>query len=158
MKIEPVPYWKTVMSPTEKKADVLNWKCPQLKKYIIENYILLNQRNSYNYYHCFIQKFCTIQKVWIQNEWEVDSFWMSFRVKLLYIWEIFLEGEFEVLFWRVTLTWLLEVQNVFLMINFDVWDRLGLVWTIFGIVRLCKSIFIGRLCENHQMWAFSKLL
>ena len=62
-------------------------------------------------------------------------------------------------FFRVILMWLLEVQNVFLMINFDVWDRLGLVWSIFDIIVLWTSIFHWHiLCENKQIWAFIRLL
>ena len=49
---------------------------------------------------------------------------------------------------------LTEVQNVFLMINFDVWDRLGHVWTIFDIVWLWKSIFHSQICEEFvSKWA-----
>ena len=50
--------------------------------------------------------------------------------------------------------WLLEVQNVFLMINFDVWDRLGHVWTIFDTVGLLGSIFHCHICEDFvSKWA-----
>ena len=49
---------------------------------------------------------------------------------------------------------LIEVQNVFLMINFDVWDRLGHVWTIFDTVELLGSIFHCHICEDFvSKWA-----
>ena len=40
------------------------------------------------------------------------------------------------IFLKVILMSLIEFQNVFPMINFDVWDRLGHVQTIFDIVGL----------------------
>ena len=49
---------------------------------------------------------------------------------------------------------LTEFQNVFLMINFDVWDRLGHVWTIFDTVGLLGSIFHCHICEDFvSKWA-----
>ena len=57
-------------------------------------------------------------------------------------------------FFRVILMSLIEVQNVFLMINFDVWDRLGHVWTICNIAGLWKSIFHLQNCEDFvSKWA-----
>ena len=57
-------------------------------------------------------------------------------------------------FFKVILMSLMEVQNVFLMINFDVWDRLGHVWTIFDTVGLLGSIFHCHICEDFvSKWA-----
>ena len=44
-------------------------------------------------------------------------------------------------FSRVTSIWPIEVQNVFLIINYDVPDRLGQVWDIFDTLGLQKLIF-----------------
>ena len=61
-------------------------------------------------------------------------------------------------FFKAILRWLLEVQNVFLMINFDVWDRLGLVWTIFDIIGLWKSIFHWHImCENENIYHLARI-
>ena len=57
-------------------------------------------------------------------------------------------------FFKVTLMWLREGQNVFLMINFDVWDRLGHVRTIIDTVGLLGSIFHCHICEDFvSKWA-----
>ena len=49
---------------------------------------------------------------------------------------------------------LIEVRNVFLMINFDVWDRLGHVWTFFDTVGFLGSIFHCHICEDFvSKWA-----
>ena len=57
-------------------------------------------------------------------------------------------------FSKVILMSLIEVRNVFLMINFDVWDRLGHVWTIFDTVGLLGSIFHCHICEDFvSKWA-----
>ena len=57
-------------------------------------------------------------------------------------------------FFRVILTSLIEVQNMFLIINFDVWDRLGHVWTIIDTVGLLGSIFHCHVCEDFvSKWA-----
>ena len=51
------------------------------------------------------------------------------------------------IFLKVILMSLIEFQNVFPMINFDVWDRLGHVQTIFDTVGLRGSIFHCHICE-----------
>ena len=71
------------------------------------------------------------------------------------MWEFFREGV-STPFFRVILMSLIEVQNVFLMINFDVWDRLGHVWTIFDIVGLWKSIFHWQIYEDF-VWKWADL-
>ena len=49
---------------------------------------------------------------------------------------------------------LIEFQNVFPMINFDVWDRLGYVQTIFDTVGLLGLIFHCHTCEDSvSKWA-----
>ena len=49
---------------------------------------------------------------------------------------------------------LIEFQNVFPMINFDVWDRLGHVQTIFDTVGLWRSIFHCHTYEDSvSKWA-----
>ena len=49
---------------------------------------------------------------------------------------------------------LIEFQNVFPMINFDIWDRLGHVQTIFDTVGLWGSIFHCHICEDSvSKWA-----
>ena len=56
-------------------------------------------------------------------------------------------------FFEATSVHVIEIQNSFL-INFDVWDRLGHVWTIFDIVGLWKLIFHWRICEEFvSKWA-----
>ena len=59
-------------------------------------------------------------------------------------------------FFRVILMSLIEVQNVFLMINSDVSDQLGHVWTIFNTVGLWKSIFHRHICEDF-VWKWANL-
>ena len=44
-------------------------------------------------------------------------------------------------FFEATSVHVIELQNLFLMINFDVWDRLGQIRTILDTVGLCGSIF-----------------
>ena len=57
-------------------------------------------------------------------------------------------------FLKVILMSLIEFQNVFPMINFDVWDRLGHVQTIFDIVGLWGSIFHCNTYEDSMSkWA-----
>ena len=51
-------------------------------------------------------------------------------------------------FFKVILMSLVEVQNVFLIINCHVWDRFRHVRTIFDTVGLWKSIFHWHICEN----------
>ena len=59
-------------------------------------------------------------------------------------------------FLKVILMSPIEIQNVFLMINFDVWHRLGHVRTIFDIVGLWKSIFHWQICEDF-VWKWADL-
>ena len=49
---------------------------------------------------------------------------------------IFFQGGDRGTFLKVILMSLIEFQNVFPMINFDVWDRLGHVQTIFDTIGL----------------------
>ena len=51
-------------------------------------------------------------------------------------------------FFGVIVMWFLEVQSMFLIINFDVWSRLGHVQTIFDTVGLWGSIFHCHACED----------
>ena len=55
----------------------------------------------------------------------------------------------------VILMSLIEFQNVFPMINFDVWDQLGHVQTIFDTVgcedRFFIAILVKILCQNDQI-------
>ena len=57
-------------------------------------------------------------------------------------------------FFKVILMSLIMVENVILMINFDEWDRLGHVWTIFDAVGLFGAIFHWHICEDFaSKWA-----
>ena len=53
-----------------------------------------------------------------------------------YIWEYFFREGVPRSFFEATSVHVIKVQNVILMINFDVWDRLGHVRTILDTVRL----------------------
>ena len=66
---------------------------------------------------------------------------------------IFLRGGWGA-FFKVILMSLIDVQNVSVMINFDFWERLGHVWTIFDTVTSLGSIFHCHICKNFlSKWA-----
>ena len=50
--------------------------------------------------------------------------------------------------------WFIKVQNVFQMINSDIWDRLGHVGTIFVTVGLWESTFPCYICESF-VWKWA---
>ena len=57
-------------------------------------------------------------------------------------------------FFDTTSVHVIEVQNLFLMINFDVWNRLGYVWAIFDTAELLEVIFHCHMCEEFvSKWA-----
>ena len=62
-------------------------------------------------------------------------------------------------FFKATLMTIIKVQNVFLIINIDVLDRLGHVWDIFDIVGSWNSISHRQIFhQNQQILAFLRLL
>ena len=77
------------------------------------------------------------------------------RTHLKFLWgNFFFMGGGWGAFLKVILMSLIEFQNVFPMINFDVWDRLEHVQTIFYTVGLWGSIFHYHTCENSaSKWA-----
>ena len=58
-------------------------------------------------------------------------------------------------FFEATSVHVIEVQNLFLMIDFDVCERLGYVWAIFDTAGLLELIFHCHICENFvSKWAY----
>ena len=55
-------------------------------------------------------------------------------------------------FFEATSVHVIEVQNLFLMINFDVWDRWGYVWAIFDTAGLLELIFTAIFDKPEGSW------
>ena len=102
----------------------------------------------------------SFSRFWSHFKWE--SPWKCTKQRLFEILQnqIWTLGNFVFLrggwgnFFKVILMSFIDVQNVFLTIHFDVWDRLGHVWTIFDTVASLGSIFHCHICKDFMSkWA-----
>ena len=84
----------------------------------------------------------------------ICKYWIFCKSSVTLHMGIFFRGESSRSFFEATSVHVIELQNLFLMIDLDVWDRLGHVWAIFDTVGLLESIFHGHICEDFvSKWA-----